>query len=416
MDLNSVKILNPWWENSDDIEKDDHIRAIIGKPFYFDHPIKQELPLTIGHTFILRGPRQVGKTTLLKEKIREALTTKKVLPNHCIFLSCEALVSFDKLQELLAILLNEREKSLTLLCLDEITFIKEWQRALLWLSNAGLLKNTVTFITGSDAHDLKLSAERFPGRNVREIPIHPFSYQDYFKIACFKKYSKKELFDIYLKVGGFPHAIADFYHHGHVRDQTYEIYMNWIFGDASRYQLSRELLTHLLFRIFDTVGSQVTWQRLIETSPVKSYETALTYVEHLELAFLCHVLPCYDPDTDMNAPRKAKKIYLIDPLLYALTGGFMRGVRNCFAWWTKQINNPDFTGKLFESIVLNKMIQHHKRVYYWYSSNLKREIDVLIKENGNTHLYEIKMSPQHIKPALGKTVEVITPTEFMTDE
>lgn len=415
MDLNSIKILNPWWENREAIDQDPHLSEILGKPFYFDNKVKGNLPITPNRSFILRGCRQVGKTTLLKEKIREAIQTNILMPEDCLYLSCEAFTSFKELQELLVQWIRSRKGHPLLICLDEITFVPEWQRALLWLSNAGLLKNATTLITGSNARDLKMMGERFPGRHVAEVKIHPVSFLEYDRIHFLRQHDRKELFEIYLKVGGFPHAIRDYYTHGQVLDETYETYANWIFTDAHQFGLTRETLLHILFRIFDTSGTQVTWQRLIEKTPIKSHETAAAYVEHLELGFLCQVLTCYDPDKEMGAPRKAKKVYYVDPLLYGVTGGFLRGIRNASVWWSHQLSDDSFKGRLFESVVVNHFsgIQPEGSLYYWYSSNLKREIDLVIQRGGELSLYEIKTQPERERPALGKPVTVVSQEDFI---
>jgi predicted AAA+ superfamily ATPase len=413
MDLNSIKVTNPWWEDREAIRRDPRLSQLLGKPYYFDNPIKQELLLKVGQRFILRGARQVGKTTLLKEKILEAIQSNQIPSENCLYLSCEAIESFKELQEFLVSWIAPKKNSRLLICLDEITFVSEWQRSLLWLINAGLLQNATTFITGSNARDLKISGERFPGRNVKEIKIYPMTVDQFSKMEFLKNFAPNDLLDLYFKIGGFPHAIRDFYEQGRVTDDTYETYANWIFGDAHRFNLNRELLTHLLFRIFDTFTSQVTWQRLIEKSTIKSYETALAYVEHLEMAFLCQVLNCYDPDTEMGAPRKAKKIYFVDPLIYGVVGGFLRGLRNTFVWWSEALSDPVFRGNVFELIVINHLARCEESIYYWYSANLKREVDILLRKGDQFLLYDVKSQPMKIKPALGKEVVVITPHEFL---
>lgn len=411
MDVDSLKILNPWWQNPEEIRSDEHL-SVRSQPYYFDHPVKAQIELKPGTTIVLRGPRQVGKTTLMKEKIEEALAAKTFDPGNCIFISCESFSGFERLQEFLTAVLKERVGQDVLLCLDEVTFVKEWQRAVLWLSNAGLLKHVATLISGSDAHDLKLSAERFPGRNVRELRIYPYSCFDYARIPFLKDLTPLERLQTYLKVGGFPRALADYCLHGFVRDETYETYLNWVLGDAHRYDLSRELMGHILHRIFETAGTQVTWTRLIEKTPVKSFETALSYVEHLDLAFLTHVVACYDPDKDLPAPRKARKVYFVDPLLYAIAGGYLQGIRRVHEWWEEKLCEDSLRGRIFESAVLDGFCRRWERVYFWYSANVKREVDVLIREREETTVFEVKTRPADVKPVLGKKVHVITPEEF----
>lgn len=411
MDLNFLKILNPWWQDRGAIEQDSHLVPLVGKPYYFDNPVKKKILLKKAQTYILRGARQVGKTTLLKEKIAAAISGQ-VPATNILFLSCEACKDFGVLREILSQWIAPKKNQFLVICLDEITFVGEWQRSLLWLVNAGLLKNAVTLITGSDARDLQKSSERFPGRHVAEVQVHPLSLADYKSLACFKDHDRQKLLEIYLLIGGFPHAVRDYCEYGFITDETYETYANWILGDAHRYQMSRELLTHIMYRIYETAGSQVTWQRLIEKSPVRSHETASAYVEHLGLAFVCKVLACYDPDHEMGAPRKAKKIYFADPLLYGIAGGYFSGLRNVFQWWKEKLNDRMLKGTIFESVVANQIARSHDPVYYWYSSNLKREVDFLIKKGKRISLYEAKLAHQEIRPVLGEKVKIITPEIF----
>lgn len=164
-----------------------------------------------------------------------------------------------------------------------------------------------------------------------------------------------------------------------------------------------------MFRLYDTAGSQVTYQRLVEKPPVKSHETAAAYIAHLESAFLCNVLGCYDPDKDMAAPGKARKIYFIAPLLYRVAGGYLRGIRNENRWWEGVLAGREMWGRLFETVVVTTLARRHERMYFWYSSNTKQEVDVVVREGSWLKLMEIKSSMQAVRPVFGKPVELITP-------
>ena len=117
----------------------------------------------------------------------------------------------------------------------------------------------------------------------------------------------------------------------------------------------------------------------------------------------------------MAAPRKAKKIYFIDPLLCGLAGGYLAGFRNTAAWWEEKLRDREFRGRLFEATVVNWVKRFEESVYYWYSPAAKREVDLLIRRAGQIFLHEIKSAPASEKEALGRPVDVVTPEIFLRD-
>jgi len=413
-DSGFVAIQNPWWADPGAFDRDPHLSQVAGKPFYFDNPRKKKLKFAPGAGYILRGPRQVGKTTFIKEVMKLWASDEKAVDRgDVLFLSCEGVESFSKLQSLTAEWLAERRGRPLLLCLDEITFVDQWQRAILWLGNTGLLQNAVSFITGSNARDLKEMGERFPGRRVKEIALFPLSPLEFANVPCLAKLPDSEVVDTYLSVGGFPHAIRDLHEFGAVTDETYETYANWIFGDAHRYGLARELLVHVLRRVFETAASRVTWQTIIGSTPVKSHETAAAYVAHLESAFLCRVVRCFDEKSGMSAPRKARKMYFIDPLLYAVAGGFVQGRRNVFAWWKAHLGDPGARGAIFEAAAVECAARRLADTYYWYSSKSGHEADILWRRGDEIRLFDVKSSGAPAGNLLGREVTVITPDTFL---
>lgn len=411
---NSIELQNPWWGNPQAIDKDQHLLEITGKPYEFNPPILNAITTDPGDIHIIRGPRQVGKTTLLKLLIKRLLKSA-IEPHSIIYISCESIESFDSLHSLLIDLLKDKMKQKTYLLLDEISFIHEWQRALLGIANMGLIRNATVIITGSNARDLKESGERLPGRRGRgkDHKLYPLSITELMTLPCFRNRSLNELFDIYMSIGGFPLAVRDFVTIGKVTDATYETYRNWIVGDAQRYELRQETLKQILFRISETIASRITWPKLIENSPVRSHETALEYVEHLQDAFLCLVHYCYDPDTRGPAMQKSRKIYFIDPLLYAIAGTWRDGIPNVSEWMSRCLDDSEIRGKLFENTVVNHLHRIHESTYYWYSTKTKREVDLVIQSGGEIEAYEIKLKRGPHFRAMGREIQVLNPEEFL---
>ncbi len=145
-------------------------------------------------------------------------------------------------------------------------------------------------------------------------------------------------------------------------------------------------MKQILFRIAETIASRVTWPVLIENSPVRSHETALQYVEHLQDAFLCVIHYCYDNNTKGPAFQKARKLFFVDPLVYAVAATWRDGIPNIFDWMKQKLQQSDFKGKLLKSVVVN----HVSRIYD-----------------------HVKLQPSQIVKAMGKEVKILHPEEFL---
>ncbi len=404
-----LKNQNPWWTHADWSRQDPHLVGLDGKSYEYERPEAKTLALPTEAIHIIRGPRQVGKTTLLKRIAQNWLAHPGHLPEQLLFLSCESLKDFSALEELLFPWLLKHTGRGGIF-LDEISFVNEWPRAILSFSNKGLLIGKTVWITGSNARDLKESGERLPGRrgSGQDIQIYPFGFRELRTLRCFAGLDDAQLIRLYLRIGGFPHAVEDFATHGLVRDETYHTYRNWIIGDAVRYGLSGEILSQILFRIYETLGSRVTWSTLIETTGVKSHETAYNYLQHLEDSFIAHVLTCYEPSKKIGNPAKSRKLYFVDPLLYAMAFSWRSGISNSYRWFEGQLENPKFEGKILEAAVASAFKRTHPRVYFWYSTKTKQEVDLLVDRGADFDLYEIKRSStKPLGRALNKAIQLI---------
>ncbi|MBI4404346.1 MAG: ATP-binding protein [Deltaproteobacteria bacterium] len=411
-----LKSQNPWWTDHDWTRADPHLTAVEGKAYYFQRPERDRL-LKVGCGInIVRGPRQVGKTTLLKELIRDLLV--QGTPALQIgFLSCETIEDFKELEARIVPWISGHESG-GVLILDEVCFVREWARAVLAISNRGLLRKFRVFITGSNARDLKESSERLPGRRHGglDVRLMPLSFEEFRSLSCFALLPASELVDVYLKVGGFPHAIRDFSEHGLVLDETYRTYFNWILGDASHYGLQEAILRQFLIRIHQTVASRVTWKSLIETTTVKSHETALDYVEHLEDAFIVFVLYFWDPGKRTVVTTKARKIYFVDPLLHWISLGWASGAINMWNIACERIADPNVKGKLFENFVASEWRRRHPSTQFWYSSKTGKEIDLVVPTATGLSLFDVKLSVDATnsrqEQQLNQDVTIVTPSSF----
>jgi uncharacterized protein len=411
-----LALMNPWWTDSEKFIRDDALLRLEASPVFFKNPLLDTLPLTGRPFHIIRGPRQVGKTTFLKLLIKKALVQELFKSNQIAFFSCESLEKFSDMIATIEpwLLANQAAQPLMLL-LDEVSFVSEWQRAILHFENLGLFKNTTLIVTGSNARDLKESSEKFPGRRHGglDLSFYPLSPKELATLPAYQNLSPNEILELYELIGGFPHAVASYHKFGYVTVDVYETYRNWIVGDAARYKLHEETLKHILYRILICAPHRITWPQLIENTPIKSHETALEYVEHLQDAFICRIVFCYNPDKNGPDFHKARKLFFIDPLLYYVAMGWMLGHFDLREIVPNKLLDQPFRAKIFESYAAT-LLSRTEPIYFWYSTKEKKEVDIVRSNKQPLELWDCKISKGSAYKAMQKdlTVKIMTPTEF----
>lgn len=120
-------------------------------------------PFSLNFVF---GPRQVGKTTLLKLLIKKLLE-QGIEKERIFYFRCDKLADYKELDEVLKTYFEFRKSkniSGSFIFLDEITFPKEWFRTIKYYIDVGEFRNDVLVLTGSLSMYLKKEVELFPGR------------------------------------------------------------------------------------------------------------------------------------------------------------------------------------------------------------------------------------------------------------
>jgi len=343
-------IFNPWWEAPERIESDRSIMEYRESNLRWQPKIKEEFILTQDAVYTLRGPRQVGKTTLIKMIVDELLKDK-VAPRAIFYYSCDLI---SKAEELFQVIKQYYEFSQPFkskrryVFIDEISLVPGWQNAIKQIIDLGWGRSTTFILTGSSAVDIKRGAERLPGRRGRvpqpdkvmmpldfrefvkkcsEVPIdfEHFSLQALLKepTSIEKIRAQTEVFlprlsvllEHFLTIGGFPLAVECFLKKGELSQDIIETYLTVIRSDFEKAKKSRILLKQVLVRILSIGGSPVSWQSLAKTIDTPSYNTVREYSELLADSFLLTILYFLERSKKMANPNKMKKFYLFDPLL-----------------------------------------------------------------------------------------------------
>ena len=280
--------------------------------------------------FVL-GPRQAGKTTMIKLLIQKLL--ESVEPISVFYCSCEEAVDYRDLDKMLGeylSLLKAEGKEGGYIFLDEITFVKDWWRAVKARIDNGDLRKSVVTVTGSASVELLSQREYFPGRrgNGKDVLVLPLSFSSYTSLWITElekggiegikdrmernKIFREEIVDLfhkYIELGGFPRAIES-------REEALNSLWYYIKGDTERLRKSVRALEEVASVILRAHCSPLSWNTIKKNTSLRSPNTARDYVETMEKMFLLTVLPYQSPERIIW--RKERKIHFSDPLLWWL--------------------------------------------------------------------------------------------------
>ena len=160
-----LAIQNPWWENPAAIDADPKVKEFEAAQVKWMPRIRRHINLQKDVLYSLRGPRQVGKTTLVKLIIKDELKERN--PADIFYYTCDLVNEPAELKGILEQFLDWSQRQSAgrkLVCLDEVTRVKDWENAYKQTIDLRSLENTTYILTGSSSWDLKHGVERLPGR------------------------------------------------------------------------------------------------------------------------------------------------------------------------------------------------------------------------------------------------------------
>lgn len=386
----NLTALNPWWLNREEIGNDDKIKDFNNKKYRYYPPLLTET-LYPGNIYSLRGPRQLGKTTALKLIIQSLLLKKQINPYSVFFWSCEDITDFQQLVELIMTyseMVSEKNLSEQYIFLDEISFVKEWQRGIKLLADRGFLKKTCLMLTGSNIIDIKSSVERLPGRKGREskdFTLLPLTFYEFIELIGFdhkiktlndlkildKQLQKK--FSQYLITGGFPLVINEILDHGNAPSWLKDVYFSWIIGDVLRGGRSEKVALQIISSLIRKQPSLLSWDALAKDAEIKSHLTISSYLELFEEMFVLKINYFYNHEKKMPDPNKNKKIHFLDPYIYRLL--------------CEKAKQPFKIEVMYEDVICAHLVKQMQEVYY---TAHKKELDFLVSCNNQMIGIEVK--------------------------
>ncbi|HPH78678.1 MAG TPA: ATP-binding protein [bacterium] len=323
-----------------------------------------------GKAIIIYGPRQVGKTTLVK-----AIQSK--YQEKSVYLNCdepdirEALI--DKTSTELEHFIGDKK----LVILDEAQRVKNIGVTVKLLVDN--FSDMQIIATGSSSFDLSNKiVEPLTGRKY-EFYLYPFSLEEL--QSLYSSLEIHRLLEQRIIYGSYPDIVID----SADRDNKLrELTRSYLYKDVLQYQKIRngEILEKLLQAIALQIGNEVSYNELA-TAVGTDKNTIQQYIRILEQAFIIFRLQPFSRNL-RNELKKLRKIYFYDT-----------GIRNAVINNLNPLNLRNDTGALWENFMISERVKFNanhqlsKNIYFW-RTHAKQEIDYLEEHRGELLAYEFK--------------------------
>lgn len=407
MELFRLREQNPYWENPQNIEKDFHIKTLSTLPFEIINPVENKIDLFEDGIFIIRGPRQIGKTTLLKRKIK-GLLNKGINSNRILYFAFD-FGGLNNEQDVLDLIktylgwIRKEQEERVWIFLDEVTYTPGWAIGLKVAYDQGLLQKVTIIATGSSALDLKKGGERLPGRRgkaeeMRGLSMLPIDFRTYLGLSLKKRlpscasfqleelfslaqeislYGKEiqQLLDDYLLVGGYPLSINQYFQKSAVESSVYNTYLQAILGDLAKIGKRESFFRQLSSAIISKKFEPIDWQTIAQITTIGSHSTVQSYIEDLTYLFILNVL--YQVKTLGKTTisfRKRRKVYFVDPFIFHTIHSWCSGSLQPYDYASRWLENFDNKAKLAESILISILKQKFLFHAFWRN---RGEIDFI---------------------------------------
>jgi len=326
------------------------------------------------------GPRQSGKTTLLKQ-IYKGL-------NNAIFLDFEDRELLRLFEEDIKSFVDLYVKKYKYVFIDEFQYAKEGGKNLKYIYDNYKTKVIISgsSVIGLSAHSLKYLVGR-----VFVFNLYPFSFEE------FLRYKNPELYNIYSKekpsepvtdkiktifyefciYGGYPKVVltSDTEEKKIVLRNIYNMYflkeIKEVLGLASDYKLA-VLIKALALQ----VGNIINYNELSSLTGFK-HNDLLSHLNILEKTFICKLArPFYtNKRTELV---KSPKIFFLD-----------NGFRNTIIKDFRKPNDRQDKGALFENFAASELAKLDLEIKYWRTKS-KAEVDFIVEKPDGLVPVEIK--------------------------
>jgi len=392
---------------------DPQLRALSRQPLVHRFGVLDRVPTSVPGVYSITGGRQVGKTTVTKQWMAELLDSG-VRPERIAYLTGELIDDHHALVQIITDVLRQPARGRRYIVLDEVTYVRDWDKGVKYLADAGMLESTILLLTGSDSVLIRDARSRMPGRRGRsqtvDFHLFPLSFHDYVVLADVVPSSSisslveadetidadvaealHAAFESYLAHGGYLMAINDVARDGTIQTSTFATYSDWVRGDVLKRGKHERYLKEVLESVVRREGSQVTWNALAKELSIDHPMTVADYVGLLERMDVLTVRPALREHTLSPAPKKARKVGFSDPFIrHALSSWLQPSDDPWSQHVTSAVEDPDVAGVLVESCAASHFARHYP-TYYIKGAG---EVDIAYVEGKRFHPIEVKWAGQ----------------------
>jgi uncharacterized protein len=359
---------NPWWSEPGWVTGDRQLARLAEQPVRLPTEIVTAIDLAKAGVHVLRGPRQVGKTTDLKLLVQRALGEGRD-PRSIVYLTLD-LIEDQPHAELARTIarakMMARHTGPSIVLVDEVTGVPRWQTAVKAVWDDGTIDEDVVVCTGSSAVDLQRgAAERLPGRRgagqdhlvlpqtfasfARAVnAITPASPRMTIADLCTQD-GEAALLDIrihgpalndalslYLKFGGLPAAVAEAASGApEPSDEVKRVLYDSLVKEVQRRGASIPAAHALLERVLRSLGSRTDWSKMAREMDVPlgssrapaNHHTLRDYIELMAGGYLLFILYFWRAGSRTNDHSNEKKVFFADPLLHTISLDHAPGLR-----------------------------------------------------------------------------------------
>ena len=329
-----------------------------------------------GKVLLLIGPRQVGKTTLLKNILTSVSTEKKVQ-----FWNCDESDVRQFLSEANSAKLKSFVGNSDFIVIDEAQRVKDIGLTIKLLHDS--FPNVQLAVTGSSSLDLSNSInEPLTGRKF-EYNLFPFSTNELVNHTSMLE--EMRLLKNRLVYGFYPDVVNN---PGEEKEILTNIVNSYLFKDVFEFQDIRKssVIEKLVQALALQVGSEVSFNELGNLLGIDTV-TVQRYVDLLEKAYVIFHIRSFSRNV-RNELKKSIKIYFYD-----------NGVRNSVISNFSPVDLRSDIGALWENFLISERIKnnayHNKNAkYYFWRTTQKQEIDFIEEVDQNLFAYEFKYNPK----------------------